>query len=243
MASSRSLPFFFVKNIFTPPQYMTMNDKTACRIYLIRHGETANADEVCFNGHFDVDLSDQGIKQSRRIAGALKSLPIKAVYSSDLTRAQIGAQYVADEHKLKHTPCKELRELAFGAWEGLSITEVNRNYPGKLKERLENIERFRVEGGESFFQLRDRVIPKFEEIISRHPCDSIVILCHGGVIRTILAHILEIQIKNLFRINQPYSSVNIIQFYKEGNPVVELMGGSYENIHPFESPEKEISIQ
>ena len=40
-----------------------------------------------------------------------------------------------------------------------------------------------------------------------------------------------------------YSSVNIIQFYEEGNSVVELMGGSHDNIHPFESPEKEISIQ
>ena len=220
-----------------------MNGKIACRIYLIRHGETANANEVCFNGHFDVDLSDQGKNQSQHIADALKGLPIKAIYSSDLKRTQIGAKYVADEHQLKHTPCKELRELDFGAWEGLSITEVNRNYPGKLKERLENIERFRVEGGESFFQLRNRVIPKFEEIISRHPCDSIVILCHGGVIRTILAHILEISIKNLFRINQPYSSVNIIQFYEKGDPVVELMGGSYKNIHQFEPPDKSISIQ
>ena len=220
-----------------------MIGKPACRIYLIRHGETSNAGEVCFNGHFDVDLSDQGKDQSRRIAVALQSLPIKAIYSSDLKRAQIGAQYVAVEHKLKHTSYKELRELAFGDWEGLSIAEVNRKYSDKLKKRLKNIEQFRVEGGESFFQLRDRVIPKFEEIISRHPCESIVILCHGGVIRTILAHILEIPIKHLFRINQPYSSVNIIQFYEEGNPVVELMGGSYENIHPLDPSDRKVSIQ
>jgi len=220
-----------------------MNGKPACRIYLIRHGETANADEVCFNGHFDVDLSAQGKKQSRRIANVLKGFPIKAIYSSDLKRTQIGAKYVADEHKLKHTPCKELRELAFGDWEGLSVTEVNRHYPEKLKERLKNIAQFRVEGGESFFQLRDRVIPKFEEIVSKHPHDSLVVLCHGGVIRTILAHILEIPVKNLFRINQPYSAVNIIQFYEEGNPVVELMGGSYENIHPLHPLNKKISIQ
>ena len=177
-----------------------MNDKAACRIYLIRHGETTNASEVCFNGHFDVNLSNQGIKQSQRIAEALKNLPIRAVYSSDLKRTQIGAKYVADEHNLKHIPCKEFRELAFGDWEGLSVAEVNRNYPDKLKERLKNIEQFRVEGGESFFQLRDRVLPKFKEIISKHTCDYVVILCHGGVIRTILAHMLEMSVKNLFRI-------------------------------------------
>ena len=220
-----------------------MNGKTACRIYLIRHGETANASEICFNGHFDVDLSEEGKNQSKQIANAFKDLPIKAVYSSDLKRAQIGAKCVADKHKLKHIPCIELRELAFGDWEGLSIAEINLNYPGKLKERLKNIKLFRVEGGESFYQLRDRVIPKFNKIVSSHPSDSIVILCHGGVIRTILAYILGISIKNLFRINQPYASVNIIQYYEGGDPVVDLMGGSHSNIHSLNSSEKKISIQ
>jgi len=220
-----------------------MNGKTACRIYLIRHGETANAGEVCFNGHFDVDLSDKGVEQSLLIAKALKGLPIKAVYSSDLKRTQIGAKFVADEFNLTHIPCIELRELAFGDWEGLSISEVNRRYPDKLKERLENIELFQVEGGESFFQLKDRVIPKFKSILANHPSDSIVILCHGGVIRTILAYILEISIKNLFRINQPYASVNIIQCYDGGEPVVDLMGGSHSNIDSLNPSDKKISIQ
>jgi alpha-ribazole phosphatase len=220
-----------------------MNSKAASRIYLIRHGETANAEEVCFNGHFDVDLSEEGKKQSILISKALKNLPVKAVYSSDLKRTQIGAKFVADELNLSHTPCKELRELAFGGWEGLSISEVNRRYPDKLKERLENIELFQVEGGESFFQLKDRVIPKFKSILANHPFDSIVILCHGGVIRTILAYILEISVKNLFRINQPYASVNIIQYYVKGDPVVDLMGGNYSNISSSSPYDKKISIQ
>ena len=215
-----------------------MNGKKACRIYLIRHGETTNAGEVCFNGHYDVDLSKNGLKQSLCIAEALKIAPIKAVYSSDLKRTQIGAKHIADKHNLRHTPYKELRELAFGDWEGLSVADINRKHPEKLKERLNNLELFHVEGGESFFQLRDRVIPKFKTIIAKHPDDAIVIFCHGGVIRTILAHILKISIKNLFRMNQPYASVNIIQYYKEGDPVVELMGGSHENIYSQDSTEK-----
>jgi alpha-ribazole phosphatase/probable phosphoglycerate mutase len=220
-----------------------MNGKKACRIYLIRHGETTNAGEVCFNGHYDVDLSKNGLKQSLYIAEALKIVPIKAVYSSDLKRTQIGAKYIADKHNLRHTPYKGLRELAFGDWEGLSIADINRKHPEKLKERLNNLELFHVEGGESFFQLRDRVILKFKAIIAEHPGDTIVIFCHGGVIRTILAHILKISIKNLFRMNQPYALVNIIQYYKEGDPVVELMGGSHENIYSQDSTEKKISIQ
>ena len=220
-----------------------MNGKATTRIYLIRHGETANAGEVCFNGHFDVDLSDKGREQSHLLAKALRNLPIDAVYSSNLKRTQIGAKFIADGHNLKHVPYKELRELAFGDWEGLSVSEVNRKYPEKLKERLKNIELFRVEGGESFFQLNDRVLPKFRDILADHPSGNIVIFCHGGVIRTILAHVLEIPIKNLFRINQPYASVNIIQYYEGGNPVVDLMAGIHDNIDPFNSSEKKLPIQ
>ena len=220
-----------------------MNGKATTRIYLIRHGETANAGEVCFNGHFDVDLSDKGREQSHLLAKALRNLPIDAVYSSNLKRTQIGAEFIADGHNLKHVPYKELRELAFGDWEGLSVNEVNRKYPGKLKERLQNIELFQVEGGESFFQLKDRVIPKFKSILANPPSDNIVILCHGGVIRTILAYILEISIKNLFRINQPYASVNIIQYYEGGDPVVDLMGGNHNNISLPTPSDKKISIQ
>ena len=220
-----------------------MNGKATTRIYLIRHGETANAGEVCFNGHFDVDLSEKGREQSHLLAKALRNLPIDAVYSSNLKRTQIGAKFIADGHNLKHVPYKELRELAFGDWEGLSVNEVNRKYPGKLKERLQNIELFQVEGGESFFQLKDRVIPKFKSILANHPSDNIVILCHGGVIRTILAYILEISVKNLFRINQPYASVNIIQYYEGGDPVVDLMGGNYNNISLPTPSDKKMSIQ
>ena len=220
-----------------------MNGKAASRIYLIRHGETSNAGEVCFNGHFDVNLSDKGREQSLLLAKALRNLPINAVYSSDLKRTQIGAKFIADGHNLKHVPYKELRELAFGDWEGLSVSEVNRKYPEKLKERLENTELFKVEGGESFSQLKDRVIPKFEQILTKHPSGNIVVLCHGGVIRIILSHVLEIFVKSLFRINQPYASVNIIQFYEGGHPVIDLMGGSHDNIHSFHSSNKKIAIQ
>ena len=54
---------------------------------------------------------------------------------------------------------------------------------------------------------------------------------------------LEISVKNLFRINQPYASVNIIQYYEDGDPVVDLMGGSHCNISSPNSPDKNISIQ
>ncbi len=220
-----------------------MNGAPSCRVYLIRHGETANAGQICFNGHFDVGLSPAGIEQFSLIAAALKNHPIHSVYSSDLKRTRICAEIVAEPHSLKPTTHPELRELCFGEWEGMSVQEINQKYPNELESRLKNIETFSVEGGESFHQLKDRVIPKFEEIVANHSNDSIVILVHGGVNRVILGHLLGIPISNIFRIQQEYGAINVIQFYADNNSVAELIGGNHRHIPEPPVIDKKLAIQ
>ncbi len=219
-----------------------MNGKPSCRVYLIRHGETANAGQICFNGHFDVGLSEGGQEQFRLISQSLESHPIHSVYSSDLIRTRTCAEIVAEPHGLKPIAHPELRELCFGEWEGLSVQEVNRKYPNELENRLKNIDTFSVKGGESFHQLKDRVIPKFEEIVADHPQDTIVMLVHGGVNRVILGHLLGIPINNIFRIQQEYGAVNVLQFY-EDNAVAELIGGTHHHIPAPLVREKKLPIQ
>ncbi|MBT5029480.1 MAG: alpha-ribazole phosphatase [Nitrospinaceae bacterium] len=219
-----------------------MNEKPSCRVYLFRHGETANSKEVCFNGHFDVGLSAKGESQFRDWAENLKEEPFKAIYSSDLARTRMGAEKLAERHQLKLVSYPELRELCFGEWEGLSITEVEEKYPNQLTERMKNIEAFHVQGGETFQQLQERVIPKFEEIIARHPDEQIALVCHGGVNRVILAHLLEIPMKRIFRIKQDYAALNIIQYYGD-EPVVELLGAASCDRGNAATPNKKIPIQ
>lgn len=219
-----------------------MNGKPSCRIYLIRHGETANAGQVCFNGHFDVDVSSAGREQFRSISKSLKKLPIKTVYSSDLQRTRICAEIVSEPHGLKPIAFPELRELSFGEWEGMSVSEVNEKHPNQLNERLKNIETFSVEGGETFLQLQQRVIPKFKDIVAGHPDETIVIVAHGGVNRIILGHVLGIPMGNIFRIQQEYGAINVLQFY-EGNAVAELIGGTHHHLPSPPIKNKKIAIQ
>jgi len=196
---------------------------------LFRHGETANAHQICMNGHFDVALSDTGQEQARQLAQALQDQPICAVYSSDLQRSYQGARLIADHHKLKPVAFPELRELSFGEWEGKSLTELSKQFPGEMDKRLKQTELFRADGGETFQELHDRVIPKFLEITRSHPNDTIALVCHGGVNRAILAHLLGFPIANLFRISQHFAAVNIIQFY-EDQVMVELLNGTWQHI-------------
>ena len=217
-----------------------MNEEPSCRVYLFRHGETANSKEVCFNGHFDVGLSSKGGDQFKEWAQLLKEEPFKAVYSSDLKRTRESAQLLTKPHNLEPVAYSELRELCFGEWEGLSISEVEEKYPNQLGERMKDIENFKVKGGETFEQLQQRVVPRFEEIIARHPNEQIAMVCHGGVNRVILSHLLEVPIKRIFRVKQEYAALNIIQYYGD-EPVVELLGGAT-NSKP-EAQDKKIAIQ
>jgi len=200
-----------------------------CRVYLFRHGETANAHQICMNGHYDVALSDTGQEQSRKLAEALKDQPLRAVYSSDLQRTHDGARLIAEHHALEPVTFPELRELSFGEWEGKSLAELSEKYPGEMDKRLKQTELFRADGGETFQELHDRVIPKFMELTTSHPDETIAFVCHGGVNRAILAHLLEFPIANLFRISQNFAAVNIIQFY-EGQVMVELLNGTWQHI-------------
>ncbi len=222
---------------------MSMNGSPTCRIFLFRHGETANAGKVCFNGHYDVGLSDNGKNKFERIAEALAGFQLAGLYSSDLQRTRECAEIIGAPHGLIPTTSSDVRELCFGDWEGLSVDEVNRKFPGMLEQRMQNIATFQVEGGESFPDLRDRVLPQFQKIVDQHDQGNIVIVCHGGVNRVILGHILGIPIENIFRLQQQYAAVNIIQFYSDGNAAVELIGGSHREIIEQVPVDKKLKIQ
>lgn len=226
-----ALPLSLVSSNTTPSdaQSRAFKGHPGCRVYLMRHGETANAHQICMNGHFDVALSDTGMEQSRQLAQALQNQPLRAVYSSDLQRTYQGARLIAEPHGLEPVTYPELRELSFGEWEGKSIEELSELFPGEMNKRLKQTELFRADGGETFQELHDRVIPKFMEITSRHPNDAIALVCHGGINRTIIAHLLGIPIANLFRTSQHFAAVNIIQFY-EDQTLVELLNGTWQHL-------------
>ena len=212
-----------------------MKGKPTCCVLLFRHGETENSKEVCFNGHYDVGLSETGKKQFQHWADILKQKEIKAIYCSDLQRTRKSAQIIGKEYGLKPTAYSELRELSFGTWEGMSVSEVESAYPGQMKERMKNVATFQADGGETYPQLQARVVPKYEEIVARHPNDQIAMVCHGGVNRVILSHLLGIPLDKIFRIHQDYAALNIIQYYDK-EPVIEYIG----NAELFSSQKEEI---
>src|SRR6266446_3415619 len=88
------------------------------RLYLIRHGEVEGAADGRLLGRTDTPLSKRGLEQARKLAGELSEAQLSAVYSSDLQRARMTAELIAQRGNLKVQESSAWREVDMGEWEG-----------------------------------------------------------------------------------------------------------------------------
>jgi len=195
------------------------------RVYLMRHGEVANGGEKRYNGHIDVDITEKGVEQMYRLAGLLEGKPVKAVYSSDLIRSVKGAKIISERLGLKYTSVRTLRERSVGKWEGLTAEEIKQRYPDEFSAWRADLLNFRPPDGECLSDVRERIIPEYRRIVTSHPGQEIAMLLHGGVNRVIIAEALGLAPLNLFRIDQNFGALNIIDHFEDGMTVVKLVNG------------------
>jgi alpha-ribazole phosphatase/probable phosphoglycerate mutase len=104
----------------------------------------------------------------------------------------------------------------------MSFSEIRRQYPGEFNAWAVDPVKFSPTGGESTEAVRDRVIPAFYEVLRKHPDGEIAIVSHGGITRIILCEVLGIPLQNIFRVEQNFGCLNIIEFYDDV-PVVRVM--------------------
>ncbi len=195
------------------------------RVYLMRHGEVANGGEKRYNGHIDVDITERGVTQMHRLAGLLAEKPVRAVYSSDLIRSVKGATIISGPLGLTPQSVRLLRERSVGRWEGMTADEIQQQFPEEYRAWRADLLNYRPPDGECLEDVRSRVLPEYRRIVAAHPGDEIALLLHGGVNRVILADVLGVDPLNLFRIDQAFGALNIIEHYGDGMQVVKLLNG------------------
>ncbi len=194
------------------------------RLYLVRHGRVAEGHAHRYHGHNDIGLSPQGEKQLEDLAAQLQKVPLKAVYASDLTRSLSGAEIICRGRGLTPQAVPEFREVSFGVWEGLSFGDILEQYPVQLEARLKNLSKFRIPGGESLEDVEARALPRLRELRERHEGAAFLIVAHAGVNRVILCEALDLSLDHVFRMEQNYGCLNIIDYFPD-LAVVRLMNG------------------
>ena len=161
-------------------------------LLLARHGETDWNRQHRWQGHSDTPLNDLGREQARALADRLADEPLAAIYSSDLRRAYETARAVAERKGMDVVVERDLRETNFGAWEGLTSTEVEARWPGELG-------RWRASGGpvshggETREQVAARVVAAAQRIAAAHPDEQVLVVSHGGALRVLALHADAIQ--------------------------------------------------
>jgi broad specificity phosphatase PhoE len=150
---------------------------------------------------------------------------LDGVYCSDLVRARVSAEIIAAPYGLTPVAVPELRERNFGLWEGMSFSEIREEYPLEFGNWAENPLIYSPPGGETTASVERRTLDAWYKIVAGHPAGRIAVVAHGGVNRVILAHILGVPLEYIFRIEQEYGCINIIEQWPR-YPVVKLMNGT-----------------
>jgi probable phosphoglycerate mutase len=183
------------------------------RIFLIRHGATVLTAEDRFAGSINVQLSDEGRGQARRLATRLATEKIAAVYASPLDRTMETARILATSHGLEVQPKDGLREISHGHWEQMTRLEVEAAYPEEAASWEEDPYTFAPAGGESGLAVTARSLPVLMEILQAHPSGNVVVVSHKATIRLLLSSLLGFDPRRYRdNLDQSPAALNIVDF-------------------------------
>ena len=189
------------------------------RLLLIRHAEVESRYQHTFGGRIDMNLSARGRAQAKTLAGYLENKTFDAIYASPMKRVQQTLAPLLKNSAPAQTILPGLREVDFGDWTGFNWEGVRKKFGVHPYDWLDEIELGAVPNGENGVQFRARVESCLFEIIRRHPGGTAAIFCHGGVIRMLLAILLELPLPKTNSFEIEYASVTQVALHPHLNEI------------------------
>ena len=155
-------------------------------IYLARHGQTEENLMKIFQGHLSGTLTADGIEQARNLGKELENVHIDCILSSDLKRVIDTVNYAMADRHLPWEKTELLREIDWGKWTGLKIDSVDKQNPPEDAETKEML-----------YERGKRIV---EYIKEKYSGKNVLVVAHGLINRSIQAHILGVDINELYNI-------------------------------------------
>lgn len=182
-------------------------------IYLIRHGATASNEQVppiLQGSGVDSELSKLGQNQARAAGTLLQSVRLDAVFSSPMARAVATAEAISEPHGLHVATIEDLHEIDVGQWEGLDWGTISEQTPDDYRRFMEDCGTHGYLGGESYQDVLDRVLPRIEQLIAENEGQHMAVVAHKAVNRSLLAHLLGVEMRRAKDLPQGNCCVNVI---------------------------------
>lgn len=195
-------------------------------IDLLRHGKCEGGE--IYRGTTDVALSEEGWQQMNRAVGTAEHFPWDHIVSSPLKRCLEFSRSVSATSGAQVSVVKGLREMHFGEWEGRTMADVWENDAGRVKAFAQDPILNSPPEGESLVDALDRVCQAWKEILEQHKGQHILLVQHGGTMRLLLAHFLNLPLPSVLRIDVPYAALSRIKIYHSNlgdRPVLEFHNG------------------
>ena len=167
---------------------------TLSRLILLRHGQTDFNVAGRMQGHLESVLTPTGLAQAAAAAPVVAALAPDRLISSDLSRAADTAELVGAVCGLPVKLDARLRETHLGQWQGMSVDEIEAEYPGAIATwRSDAV--WAPPGGESRIQVVERSRPVVDEV-DAEPSDggseALLVVAHGGLIAGLVSGLLDL---------------------------------------------------
>lgn len=195
-------------------------------LYFVRHGQTTWNDIGRFQGSTDIQLNALGIEQAEKTAQAMKDIPLDAIFSSPLERAQVTAKTIAQPHHLTVQVEPRIAEINFGQWEGLTFEEIETRWPGRLHEMYVHPDTVDIPGSETFGEAEARTMDFLNELIRTNKNKTFLIVSHGAAIRTMICGLLQLPLDRAWNLSQGNANITRIEALEEGRNILRTLNST-----------------
>jgi broad specificity phosphatase PhoE len=181
------------------------------QIDLLRHGEPVGGTR--YRGQLDDALSEKGWQQMWQTVEGMSDW--QQIVTSPLLRCSSFAVALGERLQLPVHVEPRFREVGFGDWEGYTRSELEAFNPGQVARFLQDPVNSRPPGAEPLEEFTGRVQAGFDDLLKRFAGQSVLVVAHAGVIRAIMAYVLEVPPSRMYRIHVANAALSRIRTDKE----------------------------
>lgn len=180
------------------------------RILLVRHGETDwnRAGQVM--GQRPIPLNSLGTRQAEQLVPLLQNHSVHSIYASPVLRAQQTATILGAALSRSIQTEPGLTEIGMGEWEGLYWKDLTQDF-NRLNLYVRPDEA-RPPGGESLREVQTRAVAAIERLREQPEPMTSLFVTHADVIRTIVAHYLNLDLRTIRQVRIDHASLTGLEF-------------------------------
>lgn len=167
------------------------------KLYLTRHGQTEWNVQKRMQGQNNSPLTKLGEWQAEQLGAYLHNVQFSCIYSSSSPRALHTAELVRGKRSIPIVASHDLMEIGLGEWEGMAFSEAKKHNPEQFYNFWHQPEKYYRSDSENFEGLRRRVAGEIERIAKIHTHDTVLVVAHGMVLKTLYTYFQQQSIHDI----------------------------------------------